>query len=64
MKTDEYKNAWIELKHKMTKEYEFFFEMFGSDHPVVMSKKSDLKHMDKLDGTQQFQKLLDDLECD
>lgn len=63
----DYKSIWQELKEKKINEY-IMFQGYLRRHPhkenyklLVTNIKSTLKRMDKLDGTNEFDNLLDDL---
>lgn len=77
MKEKDYKRAWIELKEKKLKEYVKVhrsvnqimtpnnqYQLFQIANAMVSKNEliRDLKHMDQLDGTKEFQNLLSDLE--
>ena len=77
MKDKDYKRAWLELKEKKLKEYVKVhrsvnqimtpnnqYQLFQIANAMVSKNEliRDLKHMDKLDGTKEFQNLLSDLE--
>lgn len=67
MKDREYKVAWQELKDKLLSDYptvEHLADVSNGDwERGELSKHEDiLRHMDKLDGTKQFSKLLSDME--
>ena len=67
MKDREYKVAWQELKDKLLSDYptvEHLADVSNGDwERGELSKHEDiLSHMDQLDGTKQFSKLLSDME--
>ncbi|MEX3469052.1 hypothetical protein QJ729_01720 [Staphylococcus hominis] len=77
MKEKDYKRAWIELKEKKLKEYVKVhrsvnqiltpnnqYQLFQIANAMVSKNEliRDLKYMDQLDGTKEFQNLLSDLE--
>ena len=79
MKDKEYKRAWLELKGKKLQEYMKVhrsvnqiikpnnqYHLFQIANAMVIKNElnRDLKYMDELDGTHEFQNLLSDLECD
>ncbi|KAB2161308.1 MULTISPECIES: hypothetical protein [Staphylococcus] len=79
MKDKDYKSLWIKLKEKKLKEYVEVhrsvnqiitpynqYHLFEIANEMVSENelKRDLKYMDQLDGTHEFQNLLSDLERD
>lgn len=77
MKDKEYKHAWLELKEKKLQEYVKVhrsvnqiikpnnqYHLFQIANAMVSKNvlARYLKYMDQLDGTHEFQNLLDDLE--
>lgn len=77
MKDKDYKRAWLELKGKKLREYVKIhrsvnqiikpnnqYHLFQIANAMVSKNElaRDLKYMDQLDGTHEFQKLLSDLE--
>lgn len=67
MKDKEYKHAWIDLKKEMTEMYPVLIidvETTSGDFESGMLYQlgKHLRRMDELDGTNEFQKLLSDLE--
>lgn len=77
MKDKDYKHAWLELKEKKLQEYvkvhrsvnriESFDDqshLFQIANAMVSKNnlEKELKHMDQLDGTHEFQNLLSDLD--
>ncbi|MDW4448829.1 hypothetical protein QI117_00245 [Staphylococcus saprophyticus] len=67
MKDREYKDAWQKLKDKLLSDYptvEHLADVSNGDwERGELSKHEDiLRHMDQLDGTKQFSKLLSDME--
>lgn len=77
MKDKDYKRAWLELKEKKLKEYVKVhrsvnkiltpnnqYQLFQIANAMVSKNEliRDLKYMDQLDGTHEFQNLLSDLE--
>lgn len=79
MKNKDYKSLWIKLKEKKLKEYVEVhravnqiitpnnqYQLFQIANAMVSKNEliRDLKYMDQLDGTKEFQNLLSDLECD
>ncbi|MEJ7366480.1 hypothetical protein [Staphylococcus epidermidis] len=77
MKDKDYKSLWIKLKEKKLKEYVEVhrsvnqiitpynqYHLFEIANEMVSENelKRDLKYMDQLDGTHEFQNLLSDLE--
>lgn len=76
MKDKEYKNAWQELKDKLTEDYIEQIRYInqhsitdandtwssGWNMSTAQQLYTDLHLMDKLDGTKQFSNLLNDLE--
>ncbi|MHA2915548.1 hypothetical protein [Staphylococcus epidermidis] len=77
MKDKDYKHAWIELKEKKLQEYVKVhrlvnqilipnnqYQLFQIANAMVSKNElaRDLKYMDQLDGTHEFQNLLSDLE--
>lgn len=77
MKDKDYKSLWIKLKEKKLKEYVEVhrsvnqiitpnnqYQLFQIANAMVSKNElsRDLKYMDQLDGTHEFQKLLSDLE--
>lgn len=78
MKDKDYKSLWIKLKEKKLKEYVKVhrsvnqiitpnnqYQLFQIANAMVSKNElsRDLKYMDQLDGTHEFQKLLSDLEA-
>ncbi|MFD7312042.1 hypothetical protein ACRS4C_00415 [Staphylococcus epidermidis] len=78
MRDKDYKRAWLELKEKKLKEYVEVhrsvnqiitpnnqYQLFQIANAMVSKNElsRDLKYMDQLDGTHEFQKLLSDLEA-
>lgn len=78
MKDKEYKRAWLELKGKKLQEYTKVhrsvnqiikpnnqYHLFQIANAMVIKNElnRDLKYMDELDGTHEFQNLLSDLEA-
>ncbi len=78
MRDKDYKRAWLELKEKKLQEYVKVhrsvnqiitpnnqYQLFQIANAMVSKNElsRDLKHMDQLDGTHEFQNLLSDLEC-
>ena len=79
MKDKDYKSLWIKLKEKKLKEYVEVhrsvnqiitpynqYHLFEIANEMVSENElnRDLKYMDQLDGTHEFQNLLSDLERD
>ena len=77
MRDKDYKRAWLELKEKKLQEYVKVhrsvnqiitpnnqYQLFQIANAMVSKNElsRDLKYMDQLDGTHEFQKLLSDLE--
>lgn len=77
MKDKDYKRAWLELKGKKLQEYVKVhravnqimtpnnqYQLFQIANAMVSKNEliRDLKYMDQLDGTEEFQNLLSDLE--
>lgn len=77
MKDKDYKKAWLELKEKKLQEYVKVhrsvnqiitpnnqYQLFQIANAMVSKNElsRDLKYMDQLDGTHEFQNLLSDLE--
>lgn len=77
MKDKDYKRAWLELKEKKLQEYVKVhrsvnqiitpnnqYQLFQIANAMVSKNEliRDLKYMDQLDGTHEFQNLLSDLE--
>jgi len=77
VKDKEYKRAWLELKGKKLQEYMKVhrsvnqiikpnnqYHLFQIANAMVIKNElnRDLKYMDELDGTHEFQNLLNDLE--
>ena len=77
MRDKDYKRAWLELKGKKLKEYVEVhrsvnqiikpnnqYHLFQIANAMVSKNElsRDLKYMDQLDGTHEFQNLLSDLE--
>ncbi|MEX3465889.1 hypothetical protein [Staphylococcus epidermidis] len=77
MRDKDYKRAWLELKEKKLKEYVKVhrsvnqiitpnnqYQLFQIANAMVSKNElsRDLKYMDELDGTHEFQNLLSDLE--
>ncbi|WP_336849730.1 hypothetical protein [Staphylococcus epidermidis] len=77
MRDKDYKRAWLELKEKKLKEYVEVhrsvnqiikpnnqYHLFQIANAMVSKNElsRDLKYMDQLDGTHEFQNLLSDLE--
>lgn len=77
MKDKDYKRAWLELKEKKLQEYAKVhrsvnqiiksnnqYHLFQIANAMVSKNElaRDLKYMDQLDGTHEFQNLLSDLE--
>lgn len=77
MRDKDYKRAWLELKEKKLKEYVKVhlsvnqiitpnnqYQLFQIANAMVSKNElsRDLKYMDQLDGTHEFQNLLSDLE--
>ena len=77
MKDKDYKSLWIKLKEKKLKEYVEVhrsvnqiikpnnqYHLFQIANAMVIKNElnRDLKYMDQLDGTHEFQNLLSDLE--
>ena len=77
MKDKDYKRAWLELKEKKLQEYAKVhrsvnqiikpnnqYHLFQIANAMVSKNElaRDLKYMDRLDGTHEFQNLLNDLE--
>lgn len=78
MEIKDYKDIWFKLKEKKLQEYAGFHRLLNqtikpdSQYHLfqianAMVGKNEvyrvLEHMDLLDGTQEFQNLLSDLEC-
>lgn len=78
MKDKDYKSLWIKLKEKKLKEYVEVhrsvnqiikpnnqYHLFQIANAMVIKNElnRDLKYMDELDGTHEFQNLLSDLEA-
>ena len=78
MKDKDYKSLWIKLKEKKLQEYVKVhrsvnqiitpnnqYQLFQIANEMVSENKlkRDLNFMDQLDGTNEFQKLLSDLEA-
>ncbi|MCG1090150.1 hypothetical protein [Staphylococcus epidermidis] len=79
MRDKDYKRAWLELKEKKLQEYVKVhrsvnqiitpnnqYQLFQIANAMVSKNEliRDLKYMDQLDGTHEFQNLLSDLERD
>lgn len=77
MKDKDYKSLWVKLKEKKLKEYVKVhrsvnqiitpnnqYQLFQIANAMVSKNEliRDLKYMDQLDGTHEFQNLLSDLE--
>ncbi|MGC7619399.1 hypothetical protein ACP2XG_05605 [Staphylococcus epidermidis] len=77
MRDKDYKRAWLELKEKKLQEYVKVhrsvnkiitpnnqYQLFQIANAMVSKNEliRDLKYMDQLDGTHEFQNLLSDLE--
>lgn len=77
MRDKDYKRAWLELKEKKLQEYVEVhrsvnqiitpnnqYQLFQIANAMVSKNElsRDLKYMDQLDGTHEFQNLLSDLE--
>lgn len=77
MKDKDYKRAWLEFKEKKLQEYVKVhrsvnqiikpnnqYHLFQIANAMVSKNElaRDLKYMDRLDGTHEFQNLLNDLE--
>lgn len=67
MKDREYRYAWEKLKDKLLRDYPSAVHLAdvsnGDGERGELSKYEEvLKHMDKLDGTNEFSNLLSDLE--
>ena len=67
MKDREYKDAWQELKDKLLDEYPNALNIqkfYGGSYEFgIVQKLEEIgKYMDKLDGTNEFNNLLSDLE--
>lgn len=77
MKDKDYKSLWVKLKEKKLKEYVEVhrsvnqiitpnnqYQLFQIANAMVSKNElsRDLKYMDQLDGTHEFQNLLSDLE--
>lgn len=77
MKDKDYKSLWVKLKEKKLKEYVKVhrsvnqimtpynqYQLFQISNAMVSKNElsRDLKYMDQLDGTHEFQNLLSDLE--
>ena len=77
MKDKDYKSLWIKLKEKKLQEYVKVhrsvnqiitpnnqYQLFQIANAMVIKNElnRDLKYMDELDGTHEFQNLLNDLE--
>ena len=77
MKDKDYKSLWVKLKEKKLKEYVEVhrsvnqiikpnkqYHLFQIANAMVSKNElaRDLKYMDQLDGTHEFQSLLSDLE--
>lgn len=77
MRDKDYKRAWLELKEKKLKEYVKVhrsvnqiitpnnqYQLFQIANAMVSKNElsRDLKYMDELDGTHEFQNLVSDLE--
>lgn len=77
MRDKDYKRAWLELKEKKLQEYVKVhrsvnqiitpnnqYQLFQIANAMVSKNElsRDLKYMDRLDGTHEFQNLLSDLE--
>ncbi|WP_203262987.1 hypothetical protein [Staphylococcus epidermidis] len=78
MKDKDYKSLWLELKEKKLQEYVKVhrsvnqiitpnnqYQLFQIANAMVSKNElnRDLKYMDQLDGTHDFQNLLSDLEA-
>lgn len=78
MKDKDYKSLWIKLKEKKLQEYVKVhrsvnqiitpnnqYQLFQIANAMVSKNElsRDLKYMDQLDGTHEFQNLLSDLEA-
>lgn len=78
MRDKDYKRAWLELKEKKLQEYVKVhrsvnqiitpnnqYQLFQIANAMVSKNEliRDLKYMDQLDGTHEFQNLLSDLEA-